>query len=274
VEFVNRNELSDLVDEIYVSTIELMNSFQLGNVIKNGVSVAIVGKPNAGKSTLLNTLLNENRAIVSEIAGTTRDTIEEIINIEGILFRLIDTAGIREHAADTIENMGVVRSLEKIKEADIVLYLFDVTEMEQEELQETIEALHPDNKKIIIVANKSDLDHTKKPSKKYPAFHGIIFISAKDNTGIDKLKHQLYSMVAGDTVIGENNVITNVRHYEALQQVVKSLHEIKTGLQEKITGDLLSLDIRRCLHFLGEITGEITNEDRLDYIFSKFCIGK
>jgi tRNA modification GTPase len=274
VEFANRNELSDLVDEIYVSTMELMNSFQLGNVIRNGVSVAIVGKPNAGKSTLLNTLLNENRAIVSEIAGTTRDTIEEIINIEGILFRLIDTAGIREHAADTIENMGVVRSLEKIKEADIVLYLFDVTEMKEDELQKAFNALEPNNKKIIIAANKSDLAAKEAATKKYPAFPGIVFISAKENSGIDDLKHKLYSMVAGDTVIGENNIVTNVRHYEALQQVVKSLHEIKTGLQEKITGDLLSLDIRRCLYFLGEITGEITNEDRLDYIFSKFCIGK
>jgi tRNA modification GTPase len=170
--------------------------------------------------------------------------------------------------------MGVVRSLEKIKEADIVLYLFDVTEMKEDELQKAFNALEPNNKKIIIAANKSDLAAKEAATKKYPAFPGIVFISAKDNTGIDALKHKLYSMVAGDTVIGENNIVTNVRHYEALQQVVKSLHEIKTGLQEKITGDLLSLDIRRCLYFLGEITGEITNEDRLDYIFSKFCIGK
>ena len=274
VQFADRTELSDLVDEIYTSAIELMNSFQLGNVIKNGVSVAIVGKPNAGKSTLLNALLNENRAIVSEIAGTTRDTIEEVINIDGILFRLIDTAGIREHAADTIENMGVVKSLEKIKQADIVLYLFDVTEMTEEELLRSFDTLEPETKKIIIAANKSDLVKAKAQSKKYPEFPGILFISAKDNTGIKELKHQLFSLVTGKHVVGENNIVTNVRHYEALQQVVKSLHEIKTGLQERIPGDLLSLDIRRSLHFLGEITGEITNEDRLDYIFSKFCIGK
>jgi tRNA modification GTPase len=274
VEFADRTKLAELVDEIYSSSLELMNSFQLGNVIKNGVSVAIVGKPNAGKSTLLNTLLNENRAIVSEIAGTTRDTIEEMINIDGILFRLIDTAGIREHAANTIENMGVVKSFEKIKAADIVLYLFDVTALTEAELQMGINSLEPANKKIIVAANKCDMIDTTDVAKKYPSFPGIIFISAKVNTGIRELKQQLFSTVTGKRILGENNIVTNVRHYEALQKVVQSLQEIKTGLQDRIPGDLLSLDIRRCLHYLGEITGEITNEDMLDYIFTKFCIGK
>lgn len=273
VEFADRHQFSLLIKNIDTTVNKLLESFKLGNVIKNGVSVAIVGKPNAGKSTLLNTLLNENRAIVSEIAGTTRDTIEETININGILFRLIDTAGIREHSQDVIENMGVIKSKEKIKEANIVLYLFDVNELKSGELSEIVAAIKHENPNVFLVANKTDL-----PMKSAISMHNEdvnqIFISAKENIGIEQLKDALFAMAAGSGLNTENIVITNARHYAALAEISKSLQEIKLGLESRITSDLLAPDIRRCLYFLGEITGEITNEDRLDYIFSKFCIGK
>jgi len=270
VEFADRNKFSLLIKNIEVTVNRLLESFRLGNVIKNGVSVAIIGKPNAGKSTLLNTLLNENRAIVSEIAGTTRDTIEEVININGILFRLIDTAGIREHSHDVIENMGVVKSKEKIKQADMILYLFDVDDMKRNELEKTIKEIKEQNPNVIIVANKADLSD----KEAHHEFMNEIFISAKKQTGIEELKNTLFAMAGGTGINNENIVVTNARHYAALSEVSKSLKEIKSGLSNKISGDLLSIDINRCLHYLGEITGEITNEDRLDYIFSKFCIGK
>ena len=270
VEFADRAKFIALIEQIAASTKMLLDSFKLGNVVKNGVSVAIVGRPNAGKSTLLNTLLNDNRAIVSEIAGTTRDTIEEIININGILFRLIDTAGIREHTTDIIENMGVVKSLEKIKEADIVLYLFDVNTTTVFDLKIINADLSEQNKKFILVGNKSDIIGNKNEYEELP----IVFISAKENTGIEELKSRLFLSVTENKDLAENIIVTNTRHYEALQQVERSLNDIKDGLQNNISGDLLALDVRRCLYYLGEITGEITNEDRLDYIFSKFCIGK
>jgi tRNA modification GTPase len=273
VEFADRHQFSLLIKNIDTTVNQLLESFKLGNVIKNGVSVAIVGKPNAGKSTLLNTLLNENRAIVSEIAGTTRDTIEETININGILFRLIDTAGIREHSQDVIENMGVVKSKEKIKQANIVLYLFDVNELESTALSEIIAAIKTENPNVIIVANKTDLAR-KSAVSAHTENANQIFISAKENIGIEQLKDALFAMAVGSGLNTENVIITNARHYAALAEISKSLREINLGLENHITGDLLAPDIRRCLYFLGEITGEITNEDRLDYIFSKFCIGK
>ncbi|MEO9070359.1 MAG: tRNA uridine-5-carboxymethylaminomethyl(34) synthesis GTPase MnmE [Ginsengibacter sp.] len=270
VEFADRHQFSLLIKNIDETVNELLESFKLGNVIKNGVSVAIVGKPNAGKSTLLNTFLNENRAIVSEIAGTTRDTIEEVININGILFRLIDTAGIRDHSVDVIENMGVKKSKEKIEQADIVLYLFDINEMSVKELLETVASLKNQNPNIIAVANKADIFN----QELHKQFISEIFISAKEKIGIDQLKNTLFAIAGGASINNENVIVTNARHYSALREISKSLQEIKTGLSSKISGDLLSIDINRCLHFIGEITGEVTNEDRLDYIFSKFCIGK
>jgi len=269
VEFADRNNFLNLVENIEQTVDELLKSFKLGNVIKNGVTVAIVGKPNAGKSTLLNTLLNENRAIVSEIEGTTRDTIEEIININGILFRLIDTAGIREHSNDIIEILGVVRSKEKIKQANIVLYLFDSNNMEQNELAEILKNIKEQNPNVIVAANKTDTLNNKRDN-----YIDTIPISAKEGTGVEDLKDALFENAAGSGLNTENVIITNARHYEALNEVSKSLKEIKSGIKNNISGDLLAPDIRRCLHFLGEITGEITSEDRLDYIFSKFCIGK
>lgn len=272
VEFADRTKFYELINKAKATVVELMNSFQLGNVIKNGVSVAIVGKPNAGKSTLLNTLLNENRAIVSDIAGTTRDTIEEIININGILFRLIDTAGIRE-SKDVIEVIGVEKSMEKMKAADLVLYLFDVNEESQADVEAALIQVQSTNKNFIAVGNKVDIKGDEQAQQKFSG-DAVLFISAKKNEHIDLLKERMVDKVIQGTINTENTIVTNARHYQSLQEVNKSLDEIKTGLDNQIPGDLLSLDIRRCLHYLGEITGEITNEDRLDYIFSKFCIGK
>lgn len=272
VEFADRTKFYELINKAKTTVADLVQSFRLGNVIKNGVSVAIVGKPNAGKSTLLNTLLNENRAIVSEIAGTTRDTIEEIININGILFRLIDTAGIRE-SKDVIEVIGVERSLEKMKEADVVIYLFDVNEESPADVGASLIQVQATNKNFIAVGNKADLMTEDKAQEKFSG-DTVLFISAKNHDHIDVLKERMVDKVIQGAINTENTIVTNARHYQALQEVASALQEIHNGLDNQIPGDLLSLDIRRCLHYLGEITGEITNEDRLDYIFSKFCIGK
>ncbi|HEV8084309.1 MAG TPA: tRNA uridine-5-carboxymethylaminomethyl(34) synthesis GTPase MnmE [Chitinophagaceae bacterium] len=274
VEFADRQKFNDLLNELESTVHNLLQSFQLGNVIKNGVSVAIVGSPNAGKSTLLNTLLNDNRAIVSEIAGTTRDTIEEIININGILFRLIDTAGIREHSLDVIENMGVIKSKEKIKQADIVLYLYDINDVTQEQLFNIMSDIKKQNQNVIPVANKIDDSSEKFLLQQKKSLADSIFISAKIKTGIEELRKRLFVIATGDKSLTENIIVTNARHYSALHEVMTSLKEVRKGIDDKISGDFLSLDIRRCLHYLGEITGEVTNEDMLDYIFSKFCIGK
>ncbi len=273
VEFADRKQFDELIIELTESTSRLVNSFSLGNVIRNGVSVAIVGKPNAGKSTLLNSMLNENRAIVSEIAGTTRDTIEEVINIDGILFRLIDTAGIRQHSNDVIEKAGIERSLEKMKQADLVLYLFDAAETRSEVVTKKTEF---DNQQLnyLMVANKIDIIGEEEVKEKFGDLDKMIFISAKQHLHTDVLKERMVDAVLQGQVQTENTIITNARHYHALKEVQQSLIDIRNGLDHNLPGDLLSLDIRRCLHYLGEITGEITNEDQLDYIFSKFCIGK
>ncbi len=270
VEFADREKFYNLINELSSSVNKLIDSFTLGNVIKNGVSVAIIGKPNAGKSTLLNILLNEERAIVSDIAGTTRDTIEEIINIQGILFRLIDTAGIRENSGDIIENFGIEKSFGKMRSADIVLYIFDVNTESATDLQTQINIFETENIKYLLVGNKADKGfEDKKYSQK-----DIQFISAKNNKGIDKLKETLFTATVQATTNAENNIVTNARHLESLKNISASLQEIKNGLNANISGDLLSSDIRAALYHLGEITGEVTNEDKLDFIFSKFCIGK
>ena len=275
VEFADRRQLYHLITEAEETTTALLQSFRLGNVIRNGVQVAIVGKPNAGKSTLLNTLLKEDRAIVSEIAGTTRDTIEEILNIDGILFRLIDTAGIRHHTTDTIEQIGVGKSLEKMEQADIIVYLFDVSDAVAGVSAVQTE-LMAKGKPFLLVANKVDTFREDAARKKFPAalFPTELFLSAKEGRGIDLLRGRLVDQVLQGAATSEGTIVTNARHYHALQRVAESLGAIHKGLDELLPGDLLSLDIRHCLHYLGEITGEITSEDQLDYIFSKFCIGK
>jgi tRNA modification GTPase len=246
----------------------------LGNEIRNGVTVAIIGKPNAGKSTLLNALLNEDRAIVSEIPGTTRDTIEEVINIDGILFRLVDTAGIRNHAHDIIENFGIEKSLQKMKQADIVLYLFDVNKMTRQELKAVARDMQEQNIHFLLVGNKIDQKNELEVREEFSAAANIIFISAKNNLHLEVLKERMIDFVLKDAVSSENVIVTNARHYHSLVSVNEALSDVMNGLKNRIPGDLLALDIRRALQYLGEITGEITNEDQLGYIFSKFCIGK
>ena len=273
VEFVDRSSLTALLLKIDKTIHALLESFQLGNVIKNGVSVAIIGKPNAGKSTLLNSLLNENRAIVSSIAGTTRDTIEEVINIDGILYRLIDTAGIRE-GGDEIESIGVERSKEKMQSADIVVYLFDVSTESSEELTTIKTELNSVAKSWIMVGNKVDAISSEELNAVNASLENSVFISAKNQLGLDQLKDALRLKVMSGMVHAENTIVTNARHVQALQQVANNLSAIQIGLSNKIPGDLLAIDIRQCLYHLGEITGQITNDDQLDFIFSKFCIGK
>lgn len=271
VEFADRTALQQLLISINTVVQRLMDSFKLGNVIKEGVSVAIIGKPNAGKSTLLNALLNENRAIVSDIAGTTRDTIEEVLNIEGVLFRLIDTAGIRQ-SGDVIESIGVEKSLEKLRKADVVLYLFDVHGYDEAELNEAVALLQENAKQFILIGNKAD--HAAGIQEARLGANSYVPISAKMNLNLDVLKDALVQKVLQGKTNQESTIVTNARHFAALQQVSNSLYDIQQGMALHIPGDLIALDIRRCLHFLGEITGTITNEDQLDFIFSKFCIGK
>jgi tRNA modification GTPase len=274
VEFADRTKLKNLVSDAKEQTEKLLLSFKLGNIIKNGVNTAIIGKPNAGKSTLLNALLNEERAIVSHIPGTTRDTIEEVINIDGILFRLIDTAGIRSGALDEIEKVGIERSLQKRQNADIVIYLFDVEEMQESELKFIIAEMHQQELNFLLIGNKVDIIGEEAAKEKFLTIEEIILISAKENSHVELVKEKMIGIVFQGNLQTENIIVTNARHYEALQEVKRSLVDIEEGMENKLPGDLLSIDIRRCLQYLGEITGEITNEDQLDYIFSKFCIGK
>lgn len=273
VEFVDRKSLKELLLRISVTVSDLLQSFQLGNVIKNGVSVAIVGKPNAGKSTLLNALLNENRAIVSAIAGTTRDTIEEVLNIDGILFRLIDTAGIRD-GADEIEAIGVEKSREKMRSADLVVYLFDALEETKENVETVQQELFAVAKNCLMVGNKLDDVKLIETRAAYYQLEEVVYISAKENKGLDQLRRKLTAKVTQGVINTENTIVTNARHFQSLQKVGQSIESINNGLENKLPGDLLAIDIRQCLHYLGEITGQISNEDQLDYIFSKFCIGK
>jgi tRNA modification GTPase len=273
VEFADRTKLYEFIDLLTQITNQLINSFQLGNVIKNGVSVAIVGKPNAGKSTLLNALLQEERAIVSDIPGTTRDTIEEVINIDGILFRLIDTAGIRHHTSDIIESLGVERTLDKMKTADLVLYVFDTAE-KAEVMRELQAEIQKRGLNYLLIGNKIDQGDESSIKEKFSFPENTVFISAKNKKHLEVLKERMVDKIISGSVQAEDTIITNARHYHALKEMAQSLADIKKGMDEKIAGDLLALDIRRCLHYLGEITGEVTNEDMLDYIFSKFCIGK
>lgn len=266
VEFADRNKFASLIATLKRKTFELLNSFKLGNAIKTGISVAIIGKPNAGKSTLLNTLINEERAIVSDIAGTTRDTIEETLNIKGVVFRLIDTAGIREHSTDHIENLGIERSKENAQKADIIIHLIDALQADELEfgwLQEF-------GFKTITVINKTDLIENGKWSQ-----DNVLLLSAKQKTNIDALKNVIYQKAIGKEINTEHTIVTNARHQAALQKIGESINAIELGLQSHISGDLLTIDIRRALHYLGEITGQVeVDRDILGTIFGKFCIGK
>lgn len=276
VEFADRSQFRQLIDELEAATTQLILSFGLGNAIRNGVSVAIIGKPNAGKSTLLNALLNEERAIVSNIAGTTRDTIEEVLNIKGLLFRLIDTAGIREHTSDEIEQIGVGRSLEKMRSADVVIYLFDVQETTAAELEQQRDLFRSEGLRYLLVANKTDEQGRDEARRKFEAYaRETLFISAKNRLAVDELKEKLYDLVSEGELNTENTIVTNARHHAALLKVAECLKDIETGMDNRISGELLALDVRRCLHYLGEITGQVeVDRDILGTIFGKFCIGK
>lgn len=268
VEFADRTQLLQLVDEVLEYLRRLIQSFELGNAIKNGVPVAIVGAPNTGKSTLLNALLGEERAIVSDIAGTTRDVIEETLNIGGMLFRLIDTAGIRE-GAETIEAMGIERSKQKIAQASVVLCLSDGSRPESvQEVNEWVASLQKEfpSKCILHVQNKSDLIEEK--------FAEGISISARNKENIDELKTQMLEAVQGDFNFADETIVSNARHYEALVKTAQQLEKAKEGLLSGTTGDFVAMDIRQAMFELGQITGDISTEDLLGNIFSRFCIGK
>lgn len=275
VTFADRTKFLQLIDQIRLACQQLIQSFQLGNVIKNGVSVAIIGKPNAGKSTLLNTLLNEDRALVSAIAGTTRDTIEETLNINGILFRLIDTAGIRSATSDIIEEMGVGKSYAKMREAHVVIYLFDVQTTTMADLQAQQALFAAEHIKALFVGNKVDQLQEADIRALYPDFPQLIYISAKDKYAIDQLKQALFDTAVAGNLQTENTIITNARHLDALQQVVKSLAEVKEGMEQQRSSEFIAIDVRLALHYLGAITGQVEiDRDILGTIFGKFCIGK
>ncbi len=279
VEFANRDQLKKLIGEINMVIGGLIRSFELGNAIKQGVNTVIAGRPNAGKSTLLNALLNEERAIVSHIPGTTRDTIEEVLNINGINFRLIDTAGIRE-ATDAIEKIGVERTMEKISQSALLIYVFDAATIKADELPQDIENLQKPGVKMLIAANKTDLLSSEVNPSDFQlsdfrtfGLSDFINISAKEKLNIDDLKQHIYSAAIKDQLNGEETLVTNIRHLEALQKTEDALNRVLNGM-DSVTSDFLSLDIKQALHYLGQITGEVTTDDLLENIFSKFCIGK
>jgi tRNA modification GTPase len=290
VEFANRDQLQALISKITLVINKLIRSFELGNVIKQGINTVIAGRPNAGKSTLLNALLNEERAIVSDIAGTTRDTIEEILNINGINFRLIDTAGIRE-AQDAIEVIGVEKTMEKISQSALLVYLFDAAELSPAEIYLDIARLYKPGVPFLAVANKVDLvsgfdvSFLELPGElnlvsgldsvsEFDSGVQFISISAKENQQIEELKQLLYDTAVGGQLSDNQTMVTNIRHVEALQRTQEALSRVAYGMVNPVTSDFLATDIKQALYYLGEITGQVTTDDLLENIFSKFCIGK
>ena len=276
VEFANRDELKKTVEKIQSFIHSLIQSFKLGNVLKTGVPTVIAGRPNAGKSTLLNALLNEDRAIVSEIAGTTRDTIEEVLNIKGIEFRLIDTAGLRE-ATDAIEAIGVEKTMEKVGQAALLVYVFDRMAMSPKEVLQDIESLGM-NGPTLIVANKSDL--VTPPARDSSDWMLMIntwrtvALSAKQQTNIPALKNAIYHTAIQRKITQDDIIVSNARHLEALQKAHDSLQDVLTAMDSGITSDFVAMDIRRALAYLSEILGSVSSEDLLANIFGRFCIGK
>lgn len=272
VEFASREELSKLVSNILRTVLQLIDSFRLGNVIKNGVPTVIAGKPNSGKSTLLNTLLNEEKAIVSDIPGTTRDFIEDEIHIEGVGFRFIDTAGIRE-AKDKIEAMGIERTKAKMRQASLIIYLFDLSQESIAGINKEVNVLENMGIPFIKVGNKRDLISEEK-IKEVHSIPDLVMISAGNKEHIEDLKKKIIEKINLEGFKTGNAIVTNLRHYESLVNTQKSLEDVLKGIDNPVTNDLLALDIRQALHYLGEITGQITTDDLLANIFSKFCIGK
>lgn len=278
VEFADRTQFHDLLNRIEFVLKRLIDSFAVGNVIKNGIPVAIVGEPNVGKSTLLNALLNEERAIVSDIAGTTRDTIEDELVIDGIGFRFIDTAGIRE-TKDVVESIGIKKTFEKIEQAQVVLFLVDSSQLSDDSLEslkseiEQIKNKYP-SKTLLVIFNKMDLMTTELVENINLEISNALLISAKNKTGIDDLKNQLLSFVNTGALRNNETIITNTRHYDSLHKALEEIQKVKFGLNSGISSDLMAIDIRQALFYFGEITGEVTNDELLGNIFANFCIGK
>jgi len=278
VEFADREQLRKLVSKIEAILRKLKDSFQLGNVIKNGIPVAIVGETNVGKSTLLNALLNEEKAIVSDIHGTTRDVIEDVVNIHGTAFRFFDTAGIRE-TTDEIESLGIERSYSKLDQATVVILVVDTlndfatVSGRISKIKERITGQH-----LIIAANKMDrgLPETITELKKMPLSENekLIFIAAKQKTNLEELISAMQQAVSLDSICEDTVIVSNARHFEALSKAYESIERVQLGLSNFISGDFLAQDIRECLHYLGEITGEISTDEILGHIFKNFCIGK
>lgn len=276
LEFADRSELSNLADGIEKVISRLVQSFSVGNAIKNGVPVAIIGETNAGKSTLLNVLLNEEKAIVSDIHGTTRDVIEDTVNIGGITFRFIDTAGIRE-TNDTIESLGIERTFQKLDQAEIVLWMIDATDAASQISQLSAQILpRCEGKQLILVFNKADLvnDLPSVSTVAFPESIQTIAISAKSRTNIDELQRVLISAANLPTVTQNDVIVTNIRHYEALVHALEAIHRVQQGLSDNLSGDFVSQDIRECIFHLSDIAGEVTNDMVLGNIFEHFCIGK
>lgn len=272
VEFANRDDLWNQVQALHQAIAEMIQSFTLGNAIKNGVPVAIIGKPNAGKSTLLNALLREERAIVSAIPGTTRDTIEDERVIEGIRFRFIDTAGLRE-TQDEVESIGIERTRQKMKMASLLLYLFDAAEITWEELQEAIAEIKTYDIPYLLVANKIDLIAEDKRVALSEIEH-LLFISALQKENLDNLEKKLAELINLRPLQENQVIVTNLRHYENLKECQAALTQVSQSLQAGLSTELIASDMREAAYFLGQITGEISNDDLLEHIFSKFCIGK
>jgi tRNA modification GTPase len=272
VEFANREEFQKLIKKITSLLKKLIDSFATGNVLKNGIPVAIVGRPNSGKSTLLNSLLNEERAIVSNIAGTTRDTIEDEITIGGIRFRFIDTAGLRE-TTDEIEKIGVERALEKLEKSSIYIYLFDSTEMSVMEVKKELDSFTT-NSKQLIVANKIDKASKEELSAINNSDLPFLTISAKSKDSLDVLSNSLLNIAGIEALDSNQLMVTNSRHYDVLIKSLEEISKVQEGIDNHLTGDLLAIDLRQALYFLGEITGKVSNDDLLGNIFANFCIGK
>jgi len=279
VEFADRSQFEKLLDRTSFVLKRLADSFAVGNVLKNGIPVAIVGEPNVGKSTLLNALLNEERAIVSDIAGTTRDTIEDEMEIGGISFRFIDTAGIRE-TKDVVEHIGIQRTFEKMSQAEVVLYLVDSSQLTDTARHDAVRneiamvrERYP-QKTLVVVGNKADrLDESQKQNLRV-TIPELLLLSAKDKAGVDTLKQQLLAFVQTGALRNNETIVTNARHYDALLKALTAIEKVRHGMQDGLTGDLLAIDIRDALYHFGLITGEVTNDELLGNIFANFCIGK
>lgn len=276
VEFADRTAFRELVNRIEFVLKRLIDSFAVGNVIKNGIPVAIVGEPNVGKSTLLNALLNEERAIVSDIAGTTRDTIEDELVINGIGFRFIDTAGIRE-TKDVVESIGIQKTFEKIEQAQLVLFLVENSrandlEVLKREIQE-IKNKYP-QKALLVIMNKMDLLSVEQVTNLNSQISNLILISAKNKVGVEELKNALLNFVDTGALRNNETIVTNTRHYDSLLKALEEIEKVKWGLDSNLSADLMAIDIRQALYYFGEITGQVTNDELLGNIFANFCIGK